>query len=66
MVETVPDTLPLPGFSLDDFPPLFGNSVAKTVNWKGNARLADYAGKPVRVRFILKDADLYAFRFYRK
>jgi len=23
----------------------------------------DLAGKPVRLRFVLKDADLYAFRF---
>lgn len=31
-----------------------------------HARLADYAGKLVRLRFVLKDADLYAFRFYKK
>lgn len=61
-----PDGSPLPGLSLDDCPPLFGNSVAHTVNWNSDAKLADYVGKPVRLRFVLKDADLYAFRFDKK
>jgi hypothetical protein len=57
------DGKPLPGFGLDDSPSLFGNSTAKTVHWNGDAELSNYAGKPVRIRFELKDADLYAFRF---
>ena len=27
------------------------------------AALAELSGKPVRLRFVLKDADLYSFRF---
>lgn len=57
---------PVPGFTLDECPSLFGNSTEYTVEWKSKARLSDIAGKPVRLRFVLKDADLYAFRFGKK
>ena len=60
------DGNPLPGLSLDDCPLLLGNSVAYTVRWNSDADLADYAGKPVRLRFVLADADLFAFRFHKK
>ena len=61
-----PDGSPLPGLSLDDFPSLLGNSVAYTVNWNSDAKLADYAGKPVRLKVELKDADLFAIQSVEK
>lgn len=54
----------LPGFSLEDSEPLFGDSVDRPVTWKGHPDLAQHAGKAVRLRFALRDADLYAYRFY--
>ncbi len=54
---------PLPGFALDDCPPVFGDSIERKVTWKGGADVGTLAGRPVRLRFELKDADLYAFRF---
>jgi hypothetical protein len=54
---------PLPGYSLGDCPPLFGDSLERTVTWKNGADVSVVAGKPVRLRVALKDADLYAFRF---
>ena len=60
------DGTPLPGLSLDDCPALLGNSVAYTVHWNSDARLADYAGRPVRLKVELKDADLFAIRFVEK
>jgi len=53
----------IPGFSLDDCPPVFGDSTERIVAWKGGSDLAALAGKPVRLRFEIKDADLYAYRF---
>lgn len=53
----------LPGFSLDDCPAHFGDSVAKTTVWKNQPGLSIHAGTPVRILFELKDADLYSFRF---
>ncbi len=54
---------PVPGFTIAECPVLFGNSIDYTVQWKSKAKLSDLAGKPIRLRFVLKDADLYAFRF---
>jgi hypothetical protein len=54
---------PVPGFTLPECPSLFGNSTDYAVEWKSKAKLSDLAGKPIRLRFVLKDADLYAFRF---
>lgn len=57
---------PIAGFTLDECPSLFGNSTEYTVEWKSKAKLSDLTGKAVRLRFELKDADLYAFRFGKK
>ncbi len=54
---------PIPGFSLEDCPPQFGDSVGRTVHWKGGADVSALAGREVRLRFVLRDADLYAYRF---
>ncbi len=54
---------PIEGFTLSDCSPVFGDSIERKVNWKGSPNLAKLAGKPVRLRFICNDADLYSFRF---
>ena len=33
------------------------------VRWREGADLGALAGRPVRLRFVLREADLYAFRF---
>ena len=57
---------PMDGFSLADCAELFGDSIARRVTWKNDADLSLLAGKPARLRFELKDADLYAFQFVKK
>jgi HEAT repeat protein len=57
------DGEPIEGFALSDCPEMFGDSVARKVNWDGGADLSTLAGKPVRLLFELKDADLYSFQF---
>lgn len=54
---------PIPGFTLADAPEIFGDALDQTVPWKDNRTLAELSGKPVRLRLVMKDADLYAFRF---
>jgi hypothetical protein len=54
---------PLPGFVLDDCPPIFGDTVDRVIGWKGIPDLAKFAGRPVRIRFVLNDADVYSFQF---
>ena len=57
------DGKPIPGFTLDDCQETFGDAIDRTVTWKGGTSVSKLAGKPVRLRFRLKDADLYSFRF---
>lgn len=54
---------PLPGFTLEDCPPIFGDSIERTVAWNGGEGVNSLAGKPVRLRFVLNDADVFSFRF---
>jgi len=57
------DGIPVLGFALRDCPVIVGDSVARTVSWDGGTDLSKLSGKPVRLRFVLADADLYAMRF---
>lgn len=54
---------PLAGFALEDCDELFGDSLQRAVSWKGSQDVSGLAGKPVRVRFAIKDADVYALQF---
>jgi len=54
---------PLPGYSLDDCEELFGDTLDRGANWKTKADLSPLSGRAVRVRFVLRDADLYSFQF---
>ena len=56
--------VPFPGFALKDCPVIFGDEIDREVAWKGNPKLLSLAGKPVRIRFVLKECDLYSYRFY--
>ncbi len=54
---------PVPGFTLADCPEIFGDELARVVTWKAGPDLGKLAGRPIRLRFVLSDADLYALRF---
>lgn len=57
---------PIPGFTLDDCPEIIGDHIERIVSWKNGSDVGRLAGKTIRLRFLLKDADLYAFRFSEK
>jgi hypothetical protein len=57
------DGKPIPGFTLDDCVPIYGDHIARLVEWNGGADLAKLSGKPIRLRFEMSDADLYSLRF---
>jgi hypothetical protein len=56
----------LPGVTLGESDEIIGDSVERKVRWKGDGDLGRWSGKPVRVRFVMKDADLYSYRFRGK
>jgi hypothetical protein len=37
--------------------------VNKVVTWNGTGDLAAWSGRPVRLRFVIRAAKLYAFQF---
>ena len=51
------------GFELENAKELIGNEIEKAVSWQGNPDLTKLMDKPVRLRFVMKDADLYSLRF---
>ena len=61
---------PVPGFSLEESPLIWGDEIEHAVRWErirsratSEKPLAHLAGKPVRLRLVMKDADLYSLRF---
>ena len=55
--------VPLPGFALADAEPLYGDALEQPALWRIECDLGALAGTPVRLRFVLKDADLFSLRF---
>lgn len=54
---------PLAGYSLADARESIGDEIVGGAIWKAGPSVAALAGKPVRLKFALKDADLFAYRF---
>jgi hypothetical protein len=54
---------PLPGFALADSVETIGNEIDRAVRWKAGSDVGALAGKPVRLRFVMRDARLYALQF---
>lgn len=57
------DGQPIEGLTLEDCPEIIGDRLEHTVRWKSESDISRLAGQPIRLRFHLRDADLYSFRF---
>jgi hypothetical protein len=57
------DGTPVPGFTLADSREIIGDEIARPVSWKDGSDVSRLAGRPIRMRFVLKDADVFSFRF---
>lgn len=53
----------VPGYGLDDCGELFGDSLDRAVSWGARGDTAPLAGRPIRLRFVIHDADVFSFRF---
>jgi len=56
----------IPGFELANCIEIYGDEISRKVVWKNKPNLAELAGKPIRLRFVMKDADLYSIQFTSK
>lgn len=54
---------PIEGFAADDCMEILGNEIARLVHWKNEPDVAALAGKPIRLRFVMKDCDLFSLCF---
>ena len=54
---------PIPDFALSDSRNLVGDAIEQTVRWTKGSDVSSLAGQPVRLRFVMQDADLFAIQF---
>jgi len=54
---------PIAGFTDNDATPIVGSHIQSIADWEGKTDLSSLIGKPVRLRFSMKNASLYAFQF---
>jgi hypothetical protein len=50
---------PLPGFTLDDCKAVFYDDIDRVITWKVGSSISALAGKPVRLRWVLKAPDVF-------
>ncbi len=54
----------VPGYALADSDEVHtANEINRTIAWNGESSLAPLKGRVVQLRFVMRDADLYAFQF---
>jgi hypothetical protein len=57
-----PDGTPIPGFTAEDCREIIGDRIDRIVAWKGGTDISALAGQPVRLRFRMKDAEVFSLR----
>jgi hypothetical protein len=55
---------PVPGFTLSDCPRISGDEIERAVQWSGNVNVESLSGRPIRLRFVMNNADLYSLQFH--
>ncbi|MEW6754328.1 MAG: hypothetical protein AB1505_25590 [Candidatus Latescibacterota bacterium] len=53
----------MPGYGLEDMEPVFGDTADGVVRWREREGVGGLAGRPVRLRVEVRDADLFALCF---
>ena len=58
------DGHPIPGFTLEECEPIYGDHIDRAVNWTDDTDVSSISGDTIRIRFVMSDADLYSLRFH--
>jgi hypothetical protein len=53
----------VPGYELDNCIAIYGDELHRKVVWKKKPNLAELKDKPIRLRVMMNDADLYSIQF---
>ena len=56
----------IPGFGIENCEAIIGNEINKNVSWENDKDLSFVNGKAIRLRIVMKDADLFSFKFEPK
>ena len=58
-----PNGRPVSGYRLDECSEIIGDELDRIVCWASGSDVSKLAGTPIRLRFAMKDADLFSLRF---
>ena len=58
-----PEGRPIDGYRLSESAEIYGDEIERAVAWAGGHDVGRLAGRPVRLRFTMKEADLFSIRF---
>jgi hypothetical protein len=54
----------VPGYSVEQCDRIHtSNELDRVVTWRTKSDVSSLAGKPVRLKFVMRDCDVYAFQF---
>lgn len=54
---------PLDGYRLVDSIEIYGDEIERNVGWHEHCDVRSLTGRAIRIRFVMRDADIYALRF---
>lgn len=57
---------PLEHYRLEDCSEFYGDEIAHVVRWNEGSDVTSLAGTAMRLRFVMRDADLYSIQFRRE
>ncbi|RJP27597.1 MAG: hypothetical protein C4527_13000 [Candidatus Omnitrophota bacterium] len=57
---------PIPGFALSQADEMIGDQIERIVSWGGKFDVSALAVQPIRLRFVMKDADIFSVQFKAK
>lgn len=53
----------IPGFTETEADLLYGDSLDRIASWKGSDDVSTLSGIPIRMRLVMKEADVYSWKF---
>jgi hypothetical protein len=57
------DGKPIPRYSLQDAKELIGNYIEHAAAWRHGTDVSPLSGRPIRLKLVMKDANLYSLQF---
>lgn len=57
---------PIPGYAIGDAVEVIGNEIERAARWKTGDDVSPLIGRTIRLKFVMNDADLYAFQFVNR